>query len=490
MARKTTAEIVIKGTDDGAVSTMKKVDGAAKGMGVSVKQSGDDAVAAQKGFAKFTAFLKDRFVVTLGDVSRAVSAAFGAIKDSADLRSQTNALKLALATQGKDFNKYIAKLKEVSRGTVATADLIKSSSRALLLGIPAEEISKLLEIARASAIATGQSVTKAFNDITTGIGRTSPLILDNLGLVVRIGDANKKYAESVGKLVTELTAEERKTALLNEVLALGEERITTFGEAADKTSQAIAKATAALQNMKDSAGNLATGALQLLAINIVFLDVAVQQAIITFQKMRLAFNEFVGDADDVRKISALIGELDKVMTATLTRGIDLANGVKASFSAAFGVVGGSVDSILGMTKAVGDAKDAVDELGDAAGDAEPKVGELKEKFDETADVLDDDLLPALTLLDKSLESTTRRADAAAVSFDVLSASQGRAAAVTAQLAANIAAGDPTGGLSLRGTRIDVPGGSRLTSSPGFSNIYDGNQRRPGDDAFSRRFLNF
>ncbi|KKL19957.1 hypothetical protein LCGC14_2460260, partial [marine sediment metagenome] len=236
------------------LGVFSSVSSSAKSMGTAVGETSDQTKKAQSGFTKFTAFLKSRFVITLGDVARGVSTIFGAIKDASDLSSQTNALKLQLARQGKDFNTYIAKLKQVSRGTVSTADLIKSSSKALLLGIPANEIVKLLDIARASAIATGQSVTSAFNDIATGIGRSSPLILDNLGIIVKIGKANDAYAKTLKKTASELTATEQKQALLNVVLEVGEERIRLFGESADKTAIALQKGQAALEDFKNVAG--------------------------------------------------------------------------------------------------------------------------------------------------------------------------------------------------------------------------------------------
>lgn len=489
MARKTTAEIVLKGTDQ-ASGAFNSVTKSAKGTGDAVEQSGEQATKAQGSFAKFTSFLKTRFVFTLQDVGRAVSAVFNAIKDASDLSSQTNALKLSLAQQGKDFDTYLATLKEVSRGTVSTADLIKSTSKALLLGIPADDIAKLLDVARASAIATGQSVTKAFDDIATGIGRASPLILDNLGIIVKIGKANEEYADKIGKTVEQLTAAEQKQALLNKVLTVGEERIALFGEAADKNTIAIQKAQAAMGDFRDVAGRLATGAVSVLAGTLTLLSIVVLRTASTFNRLRLSWNELTGDMEEAAGIRTTIDNLEELILSVRKTGLELVSGGISQFGAVF--TGVATDTEAGAKRiadALDNAKNATDELGNAADNAEPKIVEMKDAMDETADVLDNDLLPAMTTLDTRLEATTRRAEAAAVSFDVLAASQGRAAAVAAQHAANLAAGDPTGGVSLRGTRIDIPGGSRLTRAPGFSNVDDANRRRPGDDAFSRLFLN-
>jgi hypothetical protein len=64
----------------------------------------------------------------------------------------------------------------------------------------------------------GISTTQAFNDIVTGIGRASPFILDNLGIVLDAEGKYQAYAEAVGKTAEELTKAEKTQALLNGVL--------------------------------------------------------------------------------------------------------------------------------------------------------------------------------------------------------------------------------------------------------------------------------
>jgi hypothetical protein len=64
----------------------------------------------------------------------------------------------------------------------------------------------------------GISATQAFNDIVTGLGRMSPLILDNLGITVDLEATMKRYAETLGKTSDALTDTERKQALVNAVI--------------------------------------------------------------------------------------------------------------------------------------------------------------------------------------------------------------------------------------------------------------------------------
>ena len=490
MARKTTAEVVVKGTDQ-ASGAFRSVGSSAKGMGTAVGESANQAKKAESGFTKFTGFLKSRFVITLGDVSRAVGAVFKAIKDASDLSSQTNSLKLALAQQGQDFNTYIAKLRDVSRGTVSTADLIKSSSKALLLGIPATQIAKLLDIARASAIATGQSVQTAFDDIATGIGRASPLILDNLGIVVKIGKANDAYAKEIGKVSTELTAQEQKQALLNAVLKTGEERIKLFGESADATAIALQQGQAAMVDFKNVAGTVASLLGGVLVTGFIGLTVVVLKAATAFQEMRLSWNRLTGDMEEAKQIKETIGKLEDMTKSVVNAGIAMSNSVFAQFNTVIGKTGEKSKEVKVLMT---EFKEEVDKTGDVVKETAVEVEELGKTMEildtEVVDVtesVDQSLLPALVRVDEQLKRTSESARGAALSFDDLAASQSRAAAVLAIYERNIAAGDPTGGLILGGTRINLPGGgSRLVPPGTFSNIND--DYRPGDNAFSRRFL--
>lgn len=73
-------------------------------------------------------------------------------------------------------------LKDATSGTVSELDLMKRTVQATNFGISLESLPKLLEFAAVRAQQTGQSVDYLVDSIVTGIGRKSPLILDNLGI--------------------------------------------------------------------------------------------------------------------------------------------------------------------------------------------------------------------------------------------------------------------------------------------------------------------
>ena len=73
-------------------------------------------------------------------------------------------------------------LQAATKGTVSNLELMKSAVRAENFKIPLEQLGTLLEFARRRAKDTGEDVDYLVNSIVTGIGRKSPLILDNLGI--------------------------------------------------------------------------------------------------------------------------------------------------------------------------------------------------------------------------------------------------------------------------------------------------------------------
>ena len=153
----------------------------------------------------------------------------------------------------------LERLRYASRNTVDDMTLM-SSTMTLVAGASddlAKEITqnapKLLEIAKAANKLNPALGDTAFlyESISTGIKRNSPLILDNLGLVVKIGQANSEFAASIGKTVDQLTAEEKQMALLNATMEAGDQLIAQVGGTVDAAGDDIARMETQWANLKD-----------------------------------------------------------------------------------------------------------------------------------------------------------------------------------------------------------------------------------------------
>ncbi len=115
----------------------------------------------------------------------------------------------------------------------------------------AERLPEILRIAGAQARSTGQDVDYLFNSLITGIKRGSPMLIDNTGLVLRIEEANKAYADSIGVTVEQMTAEQKQLALLNAVMEAGAAATETLGEAQLTNAQRIAQFGTLITNIFD-----------------------------------------------------------------------------------------------------------------------------------------------------------------------------------------------------------------------------------------------
>jgi trimeric autotransporter adhesin len=204
----------------------------------------------------------------------AVGAAIGISKAVVDLsvaganadllRQRFDSLAVAAGTTG---DALIAALRQASGGEISDLNLTLAANKAQLLGVAnsAEEFGVLMGIARDRAQQMGISTTQAFNDLTTGLGRGSALILDNLGIIVSVKEANEQYAASLGKTVNALTEAETKQALINQVLAQGKASLDATGGAVTSASGSYAQFGANVSNIASAVGSFLSGGLQPLA---------------------------------------------------------------------------------------------------------------------------------------------------------------------------------------------------------------------------------
>jgi hypothetical protein len=152
------------------------------------------------------------------------------------------------------------KLRVASKGTVDDMTLMSATAK-LLAGAQGELASalaastpQLMEIAKAASKlnpSLGDTATM-YESLAMGIKRASPEVLDNLGLIVKIGAANEEYARILGKSVDALTAEEEKIALLNATIKAGNVLIEQAGGTTDAGADSIMRMDAATKNLWDT----------------------------------------------------------------------------------------------------------------------------------------------------------------------------------------------------------------------------------------------
>lgn len=106
-------------------------------------------------------------------------------------------------------------LRKATKGTVNDVQLMTAAVKANDFRIPLEDLGKYLEFAQLKAQQTGQSVDYMTDSIVNGLGRKSPLILDNLGIsAAEISEKTKEtgdFMKAVAEIVDTQLAEAGET---------------------------------------------------------------------------------------------------------------------------------------------------------------------------------------------------------------------------------------------------------------------------------------
>jgi len=148
--------------------------------------------------------------------AQVVRAAAGYVKEMVGMATSIPPISEAFRGLGGS----IEEMREGSMGMIADVDLMKSFNTAASL--VSEDFAKKLPdamgyLTKVSA-STGESMTYMMDSIVRGVGRMSPMILDNLGIQVDLASANKAYAAELGITVKEMTKTQKQTGLMNQVM--------------------------------------------------------------------------------------------------------------------------------------------------------------------------------------------------------------------------------------------------------------------------------
>ena len=253
MNEKTTVgELVYKisGDMDNLKTELKKSD---VELG-KLKTTMDKTTKSTTGMSKGFGLMKTAIV---GFITGALARGIGSLlKSGAELDSLSTSFERLAGDIDVNTTEALASLRKFSAGTVSDKDLILGANRAMVLGVAknTEEFGQLMQIARLRARDMGLTTTQAFNDIVTGIGRGSPLILDNLGIVIKQNEAYETYAKELGVTSSALTANQKREALKFAVLKQGNEEVLRAGEMQLSYSERIQATTVAVENLKQRLG--------------------------------------------------------------------------------------------------------------------------------------------------------------------------------------------------------------------------------------------
>lgn len=244
-----TVNILIKAKDE-ASKEIDKVKKSLDGMG---KDGGESAENLGLDFDSLVG------VVTAGAaIAAAAAAAFKVALDfseeGAGIKRLQDTSAMLASSMGFDMDEIVAKVSAASLNTVSDLDIMSSAAKAMMLGVgsSADELASLMEVAAIRGRALGMDATEAFDQIVRGIGRLSPKILDNLGIIVDADVTYAAYAKSIGKAADELTEVEKRQALVNAVIADTAPLLAESGGLTEDSAAAWEQMSAAQKNFWDN----------------------------------------------------------------------------------------------------------------------------------------------------------------------------------------------------------------------------------------------
>ena len=241
------AALALKEQSIGAHSVDRRLKGAAQASANGTKNFSKMAQGITGGLVPAYA--------TLAANLFAVSAAFQFLKNAAQFKLLEEAQSSYFATTGNNLRAISRDLQEASNGFLNFEQAAQAAAVGAAKGFTTADLTSLTEGALVASAALGRSFQDSFDRLLRGVSKAEPELLDELGIILRLETATRKFAVANNVAVKSLTAYERGRAVLEEVQrqlddnfgAINtadvknpfEELAVTFDEIVKKFSQAI-----------------------------------------------------------------------------------------------------------------------------------------------------------------------------------------------------------------------------------------------------------
>jgi len=236
-------------------------------------------------------------------------------------------------------------LQESSYGMIKQSDLMKSFNTAASLVSTdfAKQLPDAMKYLSKVSAATGQDMNFMMDSLVKGVGRMSPMILDNLGIQVDLASATKRAAEMYGVEESALSKTQQQAGMMAIVLEKLETNTAAMPEVAGTAAQSFAALKANISNLKEEIG------MKLLPV---------------FTAVTKGLNDWISSPEGQASIDKFVGWIGKVIgTASPPTGLAgivtylMSGEIKSAVDLAFGP--GSYDSIISFTEKI---KGAIEDI--------------------------------------------------------------------------------------------------------------------------------
>lgn len=320
-------------------------------------------------------------------LARGLGEAYDFAKMGAEVEKTEFAFTQMTAAVGADADTLLAKMRNLTGGTISDFELMQKAAKATTLGVPIDKVGEFAEIARAAAAAMGESTSFMFDSIVTGTARQSKLILDNLGIIINM---EKVYQAETKRLGHALSETEKKQAFMNAVIVQGQDIIKDIGDTSELSSEKFAKFEAAVSNLRDTIAAILAGPIGSMLISLAdmadrlrwvldgtnALAVAIQNGDIELQAWNETFEESIQLMDDyLAKMAPAEDKIIEVKDALMTEAEiqALVNEGLNQFRESLGQVPADA---LAAVDGINNTRTAMGELNEVVADPEPEETKL------------------------------------------------------------------------------------------------------------------
>lgn len=229
-------EVLVNGKKQ-VLEATKNIKNLGKAASGAAKQTVSDVDRANKSVAGFgknatSSFAKQaqslgglvHVYATVAANVFALSAAYLVLKNNADLTLMAQSAEQLSITTGTNFNQIAEDMQKITNGALEFTEAMRSANLALSGGATTNQVRGITEIATKAANALGRSVPDAVNRMVQAVTKAEPELVDEFGIILRVGKAAEEYAKSVGKSVNQLTQFEKQQSIINQLLEQGAQK--------------------------------------------------------------------------------------------------------------------------------------------------------------------------------------------------------------------------------------------------------------------------
>jgi len=341
--------------------------------------------------------------VAVKAVNALVSETIELVKRGAELAPVVQSFDALARSVGETSDAMLQAGRVGTKGLLTDMELMTAANKAINLGLPvtAKEFGTLTSAAVTLGRAMKQDAAKSVSDLVEGLGKGSPEVLNNLGIIVRAEDAYKSYAVSIGKSADELTAAERQTATYTAAMAAAEEKVQSLGGIHLTAADNVMRMKNQFTNLTDA---LSVAIIQSPALNEVFRTLAdaiegsvgtnqvdlVKRLTLYINELALSVVSWVGDMLRAAVILERIGAAAEIMTKPFGgKAADILFGDGTDLQKAADAIGPRIEELkarlVELRTAAGETTKGVDKLAGGPGGGGGGVTGLSDAMKKAAE---------------------------------------------------------------------------------------------------------